>query len=264
MSEVPRFRRTHFEAHGIALPVFRGGSGPPVLVMHEVPGITPECARFARRLVDEGFSVALPSLFGTPMAPMSAGSMGAAFARVCVSREIRLLAKHQASPVTEWLRALCRQLHEEHDGAPVGAIGMCLTGNFALALAVDPWLMAPVLSQPSLPVGVSEAHRAALHASPDGLATLRRRARDEGLRVLGMRFTHDPLCPPQRFESLRRELGEAFEGIEIDSSPGNPHGIRRLAHSVVTLDLVDEEGHPTRQALQRLLAFLRQHLLVAP
>jgi dienelactone hydrolase len=259
-AEVPGFRRTTFEALGTARTVYRGGEGPPVLVMHEVPGITPECARFAARLVAEGFSVALPSLLGTPMAPMNAASMSAVLPRVCVSREIKLLARHEASPLTEWLRALCRSLHDEHGGAPVGAIGMCLTGNFALALAVDPWLMAPVLSQPSLPIGVSASHRAALHVAPEALTAVRRRASEDGVRVLGMRFTHDRLCPPERFAALRRELGDAFEGIEIDSGPGNPHGIRRLAHSVVTLDLVDESGHPTQEALHRLLAFLRAQL----
>lgn len=258
--EVPGFRRTSFDALGSTRTVYRAGSGPPVLLMPEIPGITPECAAFATRLAEEGFSVALPSLFGTPMAPLNALSMARVLPRICVSRELGLLARHAASPMTEWLRALCRRLHEESAGAPIGAIGMCLTGNFALALAVDPWLMAPVLSQPSLPVGVSASHRAALHASPEAVLTLRRRAEEEGVRVLGMRFTHDPLCPPERFETLREELGDAFEGIEIDSGPGNAHGIRRRAHSVVTLDLVDADGHPTQRALQRLLAFLHEQL----
>lgn len=257
--DVPGFERGSFEALGEERVVYRGGRGPRVLLMHEVPGITPECARFALRLVEEGFSVAMPSLFGTPMRPMNAGSMTAVLPRVCVSREIALLARRAASPMTEWLRELARSLSEEDGGAPIGAIGMCLTGNFALALAVDPWLMAPVLSQPSLPLGVSAAHRAALHVGDEALATLRRRT-DEGVRVLGLRFTHDRLCPPERFETLRRELGDAFDGIEIDSSPGNAHDIRRLAHSVLTLDLVDEEGHPTRRALERTLAFLREQL----
>jgi dienelactone hydrolase len=137
---------------------------------------------------------------------------------------------------------------------------MCLTGNFALALMVDPAVMAPVLSQPSLPFGITPARRAALHVSPEQLATVRERARG-GCPVLGLRFTHDPLCPPQRFETLRRELGpEGFEAIEIDSGPGNPHGLSRTAHSVVTTDLVDEVGHPTRAALDRVLGFFAERL----
>ena len=136
---------------------------------------------------------------------------------------------------------------------------MCLTGNFALALMVDESVMAPVLSQPSLPFPVSKSHRAALHFSDEDHAAVKKRTA-QGCSVLGLRFTHDPLCPGDRFETLRRELGEGFEGIEIDSSPGNPHGISRIAHSVVTKNLVDEAGHPTRQALDRVLGLFHERL----
>jgi len=141
----------------------------------------------------------------------------------------------------------------------VGAIGMCMTGNFALALMVDESVMAPVLSQPSLPLPLTAAHRAALHLSDADLARVKERAA-AGCPVLGMRFTADPMVPRARFETLRRELGPAFEAIEIDSRRGNPHGIPRSAHSVVTVHLVDEAGHPTRAALERVLGFFRERL----
>jgi dienelactone hydrolase len=248
------------ELAGVERTVYFRGDGPPVVVMHEIPGLTPKVAAFARRVADRGFTVAVPVLFGTPNKPLSVPYLLGAQIRACVSHEFSLLAKHQASPVTEWLRALCRKLHEDHAGAGVGAIGMCITGNFALALMVDPWLMAPVLSQPSLPLGITAAHRAALHVSPAALETIKKRAVEEGVSVLAMRFTGDKLCPRDRFETLRRELGDRFEGIEIDSSPGNPHGHRRIAHSVVTEDLIDEEGQPTRAALERVLTFFEERL----
>lgn len=252
-----------FSALGAERDVYRRGEGPPVLVMHEIPGITPEVARFARRVADAGFSVAMPVLFGTPGKDFSQAYALGQIARACVSREFHVLARRGASPVTEWLRALCRQLSEEGGAgdlcAPVGAIGMCLTGNFALALMVDDHLMAPVLSQPSLPFGVSASHRAALHVSEEQLVRIKARCA-EGAKVLGMRFTADPLVPRARFETLRRELGDGFEAIEIDSGPGNAHGIPRAAHSVVTADLVDEEGHPTRAALDRVIAFFSEQL----
>ncbi len=239
--------------------VYRRGSGPGVVVMHEIPGITPEVAGFARRVADEGFTVYLPHMFGTPGKPLSAGYHAGQLARACISREFSVLARGASSPITEWLRALCRHAHRECGGPGVGAIGMCLTGNFALSLMVDPSVMAPVLSQPSLPFGVSKAHREALHVSDEELAVARQRA-SEGCGVLGLRFTHDPMCPPERFETLRREFGESFEAIEIDSSSGNPHQIPRAAHSVVTNDLVDEAGHPTRAALDRVLAVFHERL----
>jgi dienelactone hydrolase len=253
------FEETSFAHAGTTRPVLRRGEGPGVLVMHEVPGVTPEVARFARRVADAGFHVAMPVLFGTPGRPLSAGYVASQLARACISREFAVLAASRSSPICDWLRPLARRLHEERGGPGVGAVGMCLTGNFALALLVEPALLAPVLSQPSLPLPVSPARRAGLHVSPAELARARERAR-EGVGVLGLRFTGDPLCPAERFAALRRELGPAFEGIEIDSGPGNPHRIARTAHSVVTKDLVDEAGHPTREALERVIAFLRERL----
>ena len=136
---------------------------------------------------------------------------------------------------------------------------MCLTGGFALAMAVEPAVLAPVVSQPGLPAPLTASKRAALGLDPGDLATIRDRAQ-RGLCVLGLRFSNDKGCPAERFETLRSTLGDAFEGIEIDSSPGNPYGIPTRAHAVLTVDLVDEPGHPTRAALDRALDFLNQRL----
>jgi len=245
--------------------VFFRGEGPGVVVMHEVPGLTEGVAGFGRRLADEGFRVALPSLFGAVGEPFRVRDCAPILARACIGRELHVLASRRSSPITRWLRALCRWVHEERRAAGVsargvGALGMCLTGNFALALAVDPWLMAPVLSQPSLPFAVTPDHAAGIHVSADDLATLKRRARDEDLRVLGLRFTHDPMCPRARFDTLEAELGDAFEPVEIDSGPGNPYGVAPIAHSVLVLDFVDRGGHPTRAAYERVVSFLRESL----
>jgi dienelactone hydrolase len=256
------FETRPYTALGATRPVHWGGQGPGVLVMHEIPGITPEVATFGRRVADEGFTAVLPHLFGTPGKPLSGTYVLGQMARACIAREFLVLAQNGSSPITSWLRALCRQVHGECGGPGVGAIGMCLTGNFALSLMLDEAVMAPVLSQPSLPFPVSKGHKRALHLSDDDLAVVKQRAA-AGCGVLGLRFTADPMCPPERFESLRRELGDGFEGIEIDSSKGNPHGIPRIAHSVLTKDLVDEAGHPTRAALERVLALFRERLLTA-
>lgn len=260
MPALAGFEETQFTHDGKTRTVFRRGKGPGIVIIHEIPGITPEVAGFARRVADAGFHVALPNLFGTPGKPFSLPYVAGQLLRACVSREFHVLAAHRSSPITDWLRALARSLYEQIGGRGVGALGMCLTGNFALAMMMEPSLLAPVLSQPSLPFPLGRERRAALHVSPEELEQVRRRAREEGCPVLGLRFTHDPMCPAERFETLRRELGERFEGIEIDSSPGNPYGIQRTAHSVLTKDLVDEEGHPTRQALDRVLSFFRERL----
>lgn len=257
MSQLPGFTAADFTHDGVTRTVFRRGTGPGVVVISEIPGITPEVRQFAERVVDAGFTTFLPHVFGEPNKEKSAGYMIRTIALQCVSREFKVLASRESSPVTDWLRALCRHVHAELGGKGVGAIGMCLTGNFALSLMVDESVMAPVLSQPSLPFPIGAERRAGLHLSDADLAAIKRR----DVPVLGLRFTHDVACPRERFDHLRAELGDRFEAIEIDSGPGNPHGIKRMAHSVVTNDLVDEAGHPTRAALDRVIGFFKQQLM---
>jgi dienelactone hydrolase len=253
------FQETSFTYDGRTRPVYRRGEGPGIVVMHELPGITPQVADFACRVSSEGFTTFLPVLFGKPGKPISRSYLAGQMLRVCISREFRLLARNQPSPITDWLRALCRHAYSECGRPGIGAVGMCLTGGFALSLMVDPCVLAPVLSQPSLPLPVTSSRRAALGISPEQLDTAKRRAA-EGCDVLGLRFTQDPACPAERFATLRRELGPHFHGIEIDSSPENPFGIDPSAHMVLTTDFVDAEGHPTREALNRVLAFFHERL----
>jgi dienelactone hydrolase len=255
------FDESTFQHDGVTRTVYRSGEGPGVVIMHEVPGITPEVARFAGWVADDGFTAVLPDMFGTVGRSASLPYAGQQLLRACVSREFHVLAAHRSSPITDWLRALCRSVHGELGGPGVGAVGMCLTGNFALALMMDPCLLAPVLSQPSLPFPLGKARKAALHVSDEELANVKKRCA-EGVTVLGLRFSEDPTCPPERFETLRRELGRGFEGIEIESALGNPDG-NPVAHSVLTNDLVDEAGHPTRDAVERVLALFRERLKLA-
>ena len=241
--------------------VWRGGSGPGVIVVHEIPGLHPGVVDFGRRLVAAGFTAWLPSLFGTPGGAASQGMLGQVL-RGCVSREFCTFALGRTSPITGYLRRLAAHAHAECGGPGVGAVGMCFTGGFALAMAVDERMIAPVLSQPGLPFPLSPRHRDDVGLSPEDLAIVRQRATRDELCVLGLRFTEDRGSPGERFDTLRRELGDAFLAIEIDSSPDNPYGISRGAHAVLTRDLVDEPGHPTRVALDQVLAFYRERLAV--
>jgi dienelactone hydrolase len=255
---VPGFDVTTFTHGGRTHEVYRAGAGSAVVVVHEMPGLHPGVTKFGQRLVDAGYRVYLPSLFGRPGAPFGGGEMRRTLRQVCVSREFVLLAD-RTPPVVTWLRALAAQAHAECGGPGVGAVGMCFTGGFALAMAVDPAVLAPVLSQPGLPAPLTARKRAALGLDPADLASVQARTRD-GLCVLGLRFSADRGSPPERFATLRAELGENFEAIEIDSSPGNPYGIPKRAHSVLTEDLVDTPGHPTRAALDRVMAFFGERL----
>ena len=169
--------------------------------------------------------------------------------------------RRRTSPVTDWLRALAAFEHGRCGGPGVGAIGMCFTGGFALGMMVDDRMLAPVLSQPSLPLPFGARQRQSVGISDRDLEVVRERV-DEGVCVLGLRFSEDGMAPAERFERLREELGEGFIGVELDNSPGNPWYISKRAHSVLTEEFVDEPGHPTREALDRVLNHLAERLLV--
>lgn len=255
------YEETSFTHDGKTRTVFRRGSGPAVIVIAEIPGITPNVVAFADRVVDVGCTAVLPHLFGTPGKAVSPLYAIQTIGPLCVSKEFSAWATGKTSPVISWLRALGAAEHERCGGPGIGAVGMCFTGGFALAMATDDRLLAPVLSQPSLPFPVGKKRASDLHLSPDDLSRVKQRCADDGLEVLGLRFTNDRAVPPARFERLRRELGDAFVAVEIDSSPGNPHGLPKTAHSVLTEHFVDEPGHPTRDAMEKVLSLFRTRLV---
>lgn len=268
--ELDGFTRTEFTHEGVTKAVYRAGEGPGVVVIEEMPGITPQVLAFARRVVDLGCSVAVPHLFGRPgLDPERTGvrsqlvDVARTMVPACVSREVTVLAAGQTSPVMDWLRALGRDLHEECGGPGIGVVGMCFTGGFALGMVADAPVLAPVLSQPSLPFGTTKAARADVGLSPEDLEAALDTCAARDLQVIGLRFTDDKLVPPARFATLRRLLGDRFVGVEIDSSPDNPWGHPKTAHSVLTNDLIDEEGQPTRDALDQVLDLFRSRLLDA-
>jgi dienelactone hydrolase len=254
------FTASDFAHAGKVRKVFRKGTGPAVIVMAELPGITPKVADFARRVADIGCTAVMPHLFGDSGAAPGASTYLKAIGPACISREFGAFSRSSTAPVSAWLRGLAASAHEECGGPGVGAVGMCFTGGFALGMMVDDRMLAPVLSQPSLPIGLRRRQKSALGIADADLARVKERAAG-GTKVLGLRFTCDGLAPGERFERLREELGDAFIGVEIDSSPGNAWDIPKNAHSVLTEHLVDEPGHPTHDALNQVLEFLRARLL---
>jgi dienelactone hydrolase len=249
-----------FSYRGVSHDVYRSGEGPAVIVIAEIPGITPAVADFARKVRELGCTVLLPVLFGEPGRDATGGYIAKSISRACISKEFTAFATRRTAPISEWLRALARYAHDSFGGPGVGAVGMCFTGGFALGMMADPSVIAPVMSQPSLPMPVSKKARASVQLSDADLAIVKERVAD-GVCVLGLRFTEDMAVPAARFETLRQELGDGFIGVEIDSSEGNPWGIPKRAHSVLTENLVDEPGHPTREALDQVLEFFRTRLV---
>jgi dienelactone hydrolase len=238
------------------------GSGPAVIVMTEMPGISPHVARFSRWVRDAGFTVYMPSLFGRDGAVANVRDGTATLRRACVSAEFRAFAANESSPVTIWLRALARLAHEQCGGPGVGAIGMCFTGNFALTMMLEPAMLAPVLSQPSLPLD----DPAGLEIAPDELAEVRERLQRDDLTVMAYRFKGDRVCRAQRFAAYSQALGDRFIARELPDSAANPETapffehVVASPHSVVTAHLIDEAGQPTIAARDEILAFFARRL----
>jgi dienelactone hydrolase len=256
------FARREITLNGDAKRVYVGGSGPAVIVMTEMPGISPHVARFARWVRDAGFTVYMPSLFGRDGAVPGAEEGMAVFQRACVSAEFRALAANESSPVTQWLRALVRLAHQQCGGPGVGAIGMCFTGNFALTMMLEPSLLAPVLSQPALPLN----DPAGLEITPEDISAVRDRLAREDLTVLAYRFEGDRFCRAERFAAYAAALGDRFVGRVLPDSAANtdvaPFFAVRVAcpHSVVTAHLIDEAGQPTIAARDEILSFFARRL----
>jgi dienelactone hydrolase len=225
--------------------------------MTEMPGISPHVARFARTVRDAGFTVWMPDLFGEAGRPLSPLYTAGSIARACISREFRAFAANASSPVTAWLRALAAHAHPLCGGKGVGAIGMCFTGNFALSLMLEPAMLAPVLSQPSLPL----LRKGGMHIAPEELAAVKARMEKEDLTVLAYRFAGDSFCRAERFAAYQEALGDRFVGRVLPDSAANPDAPMKNPHSVVTLHLIDRAGEPTRAALDEILGFFAQRLL---
>jgi dienelactone hydrolase len=215
--------KSSFSSASLTRDTYRKGTGPVVIVVHEIPGITPAVERFANDVVDAGFTVVMPDLVGTPGRKVDGKYLASSMLKICVAKEFTTLALKQTSPIISWLRALARSLHNEIGGKGVGAVGMCFSGGFALGLMVDDIMIAPVLSQPSLPFVVGKARGADLNLSPDDVAVITQRAAD-GCQVLGLRFTQDKLVG-SRFATLREILGDAFIAVEIPSQSPKDHSV---------------------------------------
>lgn len=249
-----------FTAAGYNHEVFYKGDGPGVVLIPEMPGVHVGVLALGNHLVDNGFRVAIPSLYGTPGMSPRGPALVPNLVRGCVAKEFAALALNKERPVANYLRALARDLNGKTPGKGVGVIGQCFSGGFALAAAVDDSVLASVLSQPSVPLSLSARHKSDPGFSEDEMKVIEKRAAEGGLCALGLRFSGDPMAPAERFVTLKQRLGDNFEAIELDSSPGNAGGFGRMAHSVLTLEVRETEGHQAYEARKRMVEFLKERL----
>jgi len=253
------YERFDFDDGRWTRPVYRKGRGPAVIVIHEMPGLHPLVVRFADRVAAAGMTVFCPSLFGQPGRQVTTGyALGTMVKTLCISREFKAWATEESSPIVDWLRALARKAHAACGGRGVGAVGMCFTGGFALAMMTEPAVVAPVLSQPSLPLPVGVRRKQAIGVSSDEIACAKRRFEAEDLSMIGLRFFEDAFVPADRFATYKRAFGAHFEAIEIDPGYAKPDP-RMRPHSVLTIHLDDgDPGGPTKRAEERVIEFFKQ------
>lgn len=226
------------------------GEGPGVILIHEFPGIEAGLVRYAREIVDRGYTVWLPQLFGTPGGGLTLPNIVGDIRQFCVRREFSVFAQGKTSDIATWLRALANKLHDQAGGVGVGVIGMCFTGGFALAMMTEAAVIAPVMAEPSLPAPMGMPRAAARRGADLGLSPDDARAvKSREVEVLGLRYRTDPAtgtqCPPvrrefgDRFGSLRRLLGDRFLAVEFEGK----------GHSVLT-------GQRRDYGVERVNAFL--------
>ncbi len=225
--------------------VYTKGEGAVVLLVQELPGIGPETFKLADMLVEQGFCVVMPHLFG----PLGKVSIGGNIVRLfCMRREFSLFAKNKTSPIVAWLRALSDDLRKTHKVKGVGVIGMCLTGNFAISLMADDAVLAGVALQPSMPIFAQND----LHMSEQDVGEIRTALDKKGV-MLAMRFAGDKICTAAKFNALDRAFNDDKERINLRTLPGK-------GHSILTLDFMDEEGSPTVEALNEVSGYLQKTL----
>lgn len=265
-SDLPDYERFEFYHNDTAYPVYRRGDGPAVIIIHELPGMMPETLALAERVRGAGHSVYLPLFFGRPGKEFSELATVAYTLRLCISREFYMLKRHRTSPVVDWLRALCRRAHDECGGPGVGAIGMCLSGGFVIPMMLEPAMLAPVVSQPSLPgcvlPGQGLSCKRSLDCSPEDLLHVKERLRNEGLSILGFKFSADKISPNERFDRLRDEFGDSFVPMIIESTPGGANDAPYAEHAIFTAHYNDTPGTPTRAAMDRVLEFFQKRLVL--
>jgi hypothetical protein len=127
---------------------------------------------------------------------------------------------------------------------------------------LEPAMLAPVLSQPSLPLD----DPAGLEIGADELVRVRRRLERDDLTVMAYRFAGDRFCTAERFAAYTSALGERFVARVLPDAAANPvcppffEHVVASPHSVVTAHLVDEAGHPTLVARDEILAFFALRL----
>lgn len=233
---------TFTDSRGVSYDILTTGTGPGVLVLHELPGLSEECLTLGRDLAEAGMSAHLPVFYqrGWHQTPLGALRL------FCLRREFFVWVMGQTSPIATWIREAAAEVEQRCRHPGVGVVGMCMTGGLALASLTQERVAAAVSSQPTLPLPLCKRARADLGLSPSDVQKIVRRRPP----ILALRFQDDRMCPTERLESIKA----TFPAAAIRCVPGK-------GHSVLTRHLRrTDHDHPAMQALREVVQFLSEHL----
>jgi dienelactone hydrolase len=266
------YAQFRFTAGDFSHNVYHGGERkhPPLLLMPEIAGFSPGLLQFAARLQQARFQVYVPWIFG----PFGQRTPIRNALRLCISREFANLRAGTSAPVTTWLRALAAHISQHNGGGRVGAIGMCLTGAFAIPLIIDPQVVAAVAAQPSVPLsalftmfGVKRSARMReLNVSDGDIAAARARLTSGAAQILAVRNRADRICPPEKLARMQHEFPVGLEVREY-GEPDARNSLGERPHATFTKEYrvaanpTDE--HPSRRAFADLVAFFERYLRAA-
>lgn len=214
--------------------------GPPVLLMHELPGLSENCRLLADQIAAAGFRVYMPLFFGQP----ESTAIFKNTIRVCISREFMAFASNKTQPLVLWLKDLVSHISKKDSVEKVGVIGMCLTGNFALTLISHTNVKASVCCQPSLPIFRDDS----LAISPSDLQRSVDSAKELGKGgIIGFRYEKDTICPAIKFSMIKEMFGECFDEVEFSGK----------GHSTLT---GERENPNTILSIERTIQYLKGKL----
>lgn len=240
-----------------------GTSKPPVLLLHELTGLSQGTLAYAEEL-SKDFTVYVPLLFGEKGRLSLVSGLWAYWFRGLVEffpgSEWGVPSQGSA-PIVNWLRGVVQKIGERHAGQRIGIIGNCMTGPIPLALLDHPQVGAAVVAQPALPMRFwwyTDADRESLGLTPDDLQS----ARASNARIYGLRFETDCMSDPAKQQTLRKEFGDRYIAMEIPAGEYQKDGKRVNAHSTLigSWKKQNETGQPSRDARAQVLTFLLQEL----
>lgn len=257
------FERRGFNEAGLHCPVFVSDTGQaPILLLHELPALTPEVAHLGRVLVAAGFRVYMPSLLGRPGQVPTAMDKANSGAQVCIRSEFNALGRgDHTRPIVAGLRRLAAQASDEANGASVGVLGLCLTGGFALAVALEAPVAAAVAAEPSLPLLAPNN----VDLSPADQTALASRLRAGEVRAMVLRFQGDDLSPCGKLRRYGEGLGETLVSRCLDDEAADPRRTGKPRHHcVLTNHLVEAPGEQTLAVRDEVVAFFDWRLRNGP